>query len=179
MNIHSYLILTHLLRPHVTTHENPLITAYFGLAGVVIGGLLSGGISLGLASWQSSRQVHQERKLLADKLKIAARLLDYDIRMAKRAVQVFVNSHQTAADIHFLHVDLPSWDAHKEVIAMCVSPDLWSKLTKASVSANFLEALIHSPAMVQAVPIHMRVDSAKDVVTALDDALEILTPYAN
>jgi hypothetical protein len=32
---------------------------------------------------------------------------------------------------------------------------------------------------VQAVPIHMRVDSAKDVVTALDDALEILTPYAN
>jgi hypothetical protein len=145
MNFHTYLILTHLLRPHSAPHDNPLMTAYFGLVGVIIGGVLTGGINTALAFWQSKREAKKSLTQQAEKFKIAARLVQYNLRRAIQNADVFIKT-QTTMELKFYHVDLRSWDAHKEVIAADVSLDLWTKLIKGTLAATIIEETIHSTA---------------------------------
>ena len=99
----------------------------FGLVGVIVGGLITGGVNYFLDERRAKRDETKEKRKRLTHLKRAARLVDDDFSVALTSV-VFIIENKRWLPGGFNLVRFDSWEAHRVVLATETTLADWGAL---------------------------------------------------
>jgi hypothetical protein len=109
--------------------DSNIVTAVFGLIGVIVGGLITGVMSYILEKRRANREEAKEKRKRIIALKQAARLIDADFDSALGAVECCISFKRWTSG--FDPIRLEVWREHQSVLATEATLDDWIRLKKA------------------------------------------------
>jgi hypothetical protein len=116
--------------PHI---DPTILPALFGLIGVIVGGLITAGVTFLIEEKRASRDETKERRKRLTDLKQAARLVHEDFTWASVSIN-FAIENKRWVSAHFEPIRLQTWKDYRSVLAAEANLADWVTL-KAAVRA--------------------------------------------
>jgi hypothetical protein len=121
---------------------NPLIpavvAAFFGLAGVVVGGVITFASSYFVESQKAARELKREERTRLATLRLAARIVHGEIADALADVQVTVDNERWPQP---LKMSMPDWLVYRTTLAAELPGDQWVTVVRAIIAAETVPQL--------------------------------------
>jgi hypothetical protein len=115
----------------IVSHTDPnILTAAFGLLGVIVGGAITAGTTYLVEERRARREERKEQRKQLIELKRAARLVDEDVKWALAAVVITINEKRWPALLQD-PIGLDTWEEYRSLLATETTLSDWRTLQAA------------------------------------------------
>jgi len=159
---------------HVVVAGTGLQAAWLALAAVLLGAIITAGITFWVARQKESADLAAEHRRHAVEVRRAARLIDADLAIAETAARTTIESRKWWYTSQTL--TSKGWQQRRDVIASEMSESAWKSVVAAGIAMDDLQS--GRDDIFRIYRAQMAIDPATAAVVQAADALGLDFPYS-